>query len=188
MPKYDIRAVRKLTHSELLTNRLTEERALEIERFPIAVILQDVRSLYNVGSIFRSADAFRISKLFLTGYTPFPPRKEISKTALGAERTVPWEHRTSALEAIQELKTAGWNVYAVELAENSSDIVALSPTQFPAAFVLGNELIGLDADVLAACTGAFEIAMHGVKHSLNVAVAAGIVMHQASTVHTSAKQ
>lgn len=176
--------MRKLTYDELTSRRLTLESIRNAERFPFVIILQDVRSLYNVGSIFRTADAFRAGALILTGYTPSPPRKEISKTALDAEKTVPWKYYRTTLEAIAEMRQDGWKVYAIEVAHESRDLSTMSRRDFPAVFVLGNELSGVSDDVINICDGAFEISMHGVKHSLNVAVAAGITMYQAATVCT----
>ena len=104
---YDIRCVRKLTHEELITRRLTDEEARSTSRHPISVILEDIRSLYNVGSIFRSADAFLVQELVLCGFTPTPPRKEIAKTALGADETVPWTAAETSLEAITHQERGG---------------------------------------------------------------------------------
>ncbi|MBI2794622.1 MAG: RNA methyltransferase [Ignavibacteria bacterium] len=177
--------MRKLTFEELTSRRMTLDSIRAAERFPFAIILQDVRSLYNVGSIFRTADAFRANMLILTGFTPSPPRKEISKTALDAEASVPWKYYRSTLEAIGEMRQNGWKIYAVEVAHESRGIPSLSQQDFPAVFVLGNELSGVTDDIMAECDGAFEISMHGVKHSLNVAVAAGIIMYQAATICTS---
>lgn len=177
--------MKKLTYDELTSRRMTLDSIMTAERFPFGIILQDVRSLYNVGSIFRTADAFRASMLILTGFTPSPPRKEISKTALDAEATVPWKYYHSTLEAIADMRRNGWKVHAIEVAHESRDISTLSRSVFPAVFVLGNELTGVTDEVMAECDGAFEISMHGVKHSLNVAVAAGITMYQAATLFTS---
>lgn len=174
--------MRKLTHEELVAQRLTAEQALQVPRYPITLVLEDIRSLYNVGSIFRSADAFRVERLVLTGYTPQPPRKEISKTALGADETVPWTYVASTADAVTQLKADGVHVFAVELAESSLPLAALSSMllelpQARIALVLGNELTGVSAIVMGLCEGAVEIPMFGTKHSLNVAVAAGIVLH-----------
>lgn len=175
----------KLTHQQLSLLRLTEAESADAPRHPVIVVLENIRSRYNVGSIFRSADAFRIEQLVLTGYTPTPPSSEISKTALGSERTVPHRYVASAVDAVQELQTLGWNVYALELAQPAVALhmVATIPNNgkscFPLAFVVGNELTGLTNEVLDMCNGAVYIPMYGVKHSLNVAVAAGIAMYQA---------
>lgn len=171
--------MRKLTHQELVSQRLTTEEAGSVHRFPITVVLDDIRSLYNVGSIFRSADAFRVQQLVLTGFTPTPPRKEISKTALGADETVPWIYVPTAADAVTMLKDQGAKVLAVELTQNASCIMHHEFGIMHHALVLGNELTGVKQEVLDQCDGAVMIPMYGVKHSLNVAVAAGIAMYEA---------
>lgn len=174
--------MRKLTHDDLVAQRLPATQALQAKRYPITLMLEDIRSLYNVGSIFRSADAFRIERILLTGYTPRPPRKEISKTALGADETVPWTYVESSADAVEQLKAEGVRVFAVELAESSLPLSAItslllaSPSSH-VALILGNELTGVSSSVMGLCEGAVEIPMFGTKHSLNVAVAAGIVLH-----------
>lgn len=174
--------MKKLSHAEILPNRLTPEIALANKRHPITLVLDNIRSLYNVGSIFRTADAALVSEIILCGYTPAPPRVEIEKTALGAVDTVPWQYQQSALNAVLELRGKGVKVFAVEITDSSRSYDALVDEDFPLALVLGNELTGIDTDVLAACDGALEIPMYGVKHSLNVSVAAGIVVFEAVRV------
>ncbi len=177
--KYDIRRVRKLTYEELLAQRLSDEQVHQVPRHPIAVILEDIRSLYNVGSIFRSADAFLVQELILTGFTPTPPRKEIAKTALGADLSVPWTSSASAVDAVRERADAGWTVLALELAHDALPMASLAAHHYPLCLVVGNELTGVSAEVLQACHGAVQIPMFGVKHSLNVAVATGIALYEA---------
>jgi tRNA G18 (ribose-2'-O)-methylase SpoU len=164
----------KLIHAEILEQRLTVEQALAAERHPIVGVIEDVRSLYNVGSCFRTADAMLLRKLILTGYTPVPPRKEITKTALGATETVPWEYQRSPVEAVLGLKAAGYRVYALEITAGSIPIDRLEVPGFPVAIVIGNEIAGVGQETLDVCDGALEIPMFGVKHSLNAAVAFGI--------------
>jgi tRNA G18 (ribose-2'-O)-methylase SpoU len=171
--------LRKLRHDELEALRLSNETALAAERHPVSLLLHNIRSLYNVGSLFRTCDAALAQKLILCGYTPAPPRKEIEKTALGAVDSVPFEYRASSLEAIMSLRAEGMRVYGLELAAGSRSIFSLAKEDFPLCFVVGNEIAGVDDEVLAACDGAFDIPMYGVKHSLNVAVAAGIALFQA---------
>lgn len=169
--------IRKLTYENILEQRLTEEQALASQRHPVVGVLEDVRSLYNVGSCFRTADAMLLERLVLTGYTPIPPRKEISKTALGAERSVPWESIPDPLVAIAKLQQAGYVTYALELAEGSIPLDELDGwrnEKRPIAFIAGNEISGVRPETLALCDGALSIPMFGVKHSLNVAVAFGI--------------
>jgi tRNA G18 (ribose-2'-O)-methylase SpoU len=171
--------MKKLSHAEILQNRLTPEIAITGKRHPITLILDNIRSLYNVGSIFRTADAALVSEIILCGYTPSPPRAEIEKTALGAVDTVPWRYESSAKETVIELQIRGWNVFAIEITDSSRNYDSLTAKDFPLAVVLGNELVGIDSEVLAACNGAVEIPMYGVKHSLNVSVAAGIAVFEA---------
>lgn len=137
------------------------------------LIAHDIRSLHNVGAIFRSADAFGVEKLYLTGYTETPPRKEIAKVALGSQDRVAWEKR-DALEVVNELKGKGIKVYALDNREGAVDIRTVDGGKI--ALILGNEVEGVPADLLAACDGTAEILMPGAKRSLNVAVAAGIAL------------
>lgn len=171
--------MKKLSHAEILPLRLTPEAALDNTRHPIILLLDNVRSLYNVGSIFRTADSALVAQIILCGYTPHPPRIEIEKTALGAVDTVPWRYEKDAVAVIRELQAAGWKVFAVEITDASRQYDSLTQADFPAVLVLGNELVGIEQSVLEATDAALEIPMYGVKHSLNVSVAAGIVVFEA---------
>jgi len=144
---------------------------------PVAAVLDNIRSLWNVGSIFRSADAAGVEKLVLAGFTGRPPRAEISKTALGAEESVPWEEAASAAEAVERLRAEGRFVIALESTASSAP-VAEADVRFPCALVLGNEVAGLGEEVRAAADAVCHIPMHGVKGSLNVAVAAGVAFYE----------
>lgn len=166
--------MRKLIHAEIEEMRLTGERALAAQRHPVTGVLEDVRSLYNVGSCFRTADAMLLEQLILSGYTPTPPRKEIAKTALGATESVPWQYVRDAAEAVRTLRARGCRVYALEITDSSVRLDRLAPFDGPVAFVAGNEISGVSARTLDECDGAIEIPMFGAKHSLNVAVAFGI--------------
>lgn len=168
--------MQKLSHEELVSARLTAEQAAVALRHPITVVLHNIRSLYNVGSIFRTADAFAIERVVLCGYTPSPPRKEISKTALGAELVVPYSVSTSTIDAVRELRSSGYTVLAAEITSHPLYAEDLLPAVFPLAIVMGNELSGVPNEVILECNGAIEIPMYGTKHSLNVAVAAGILL------------
>lgn len=178
--------MKKLDHSELVAQRLTESDANTLPRQPLVVVLQNIRSLYNVGSIFRTADAMRVAELVLTGYTPSPPNIAISKTALGADRTVPWTQVQHTADALGDLRRRGFRIFALELTDSSRSVRSIAPSDLPMALVLGNEIAGVTQDVLDLCDGAFEIPMYGVKHSLNVAVAAGIAMYAATHLSTDA--
>ena len=167
---------RKLTTSEL--NRLSAEEFRTHQKFPIIIVLDNVRSGLNVGSIFRSADAFNIEKIICCGITPTPPNREVLKSALGSTETVEWEHASVTLEKVEKLKVEGVKVYAVEQTENSVFLNEFERDPgVTYAFVLGNEVDGVDQSVIDSCHGALEIQQHGTKHSLNVAVCAGVVMH-----------
>ncbi len=168
--------LRKLEYEEILSERLSEETALAAERHPVVGLLEDIRSLYNVGSCFRTADALLLERLVLTGYTPAPPRKEISKTALGAERSVPWERIESSVEAVGKLRDEGYVIWGLELAEGAIPLDRLEGVPERVALVVGNEIGGIRSETLPLCDRAVSIPMYGVKHSLNVAVAFGIAM------------
>lgn len=163
----------KLTMDEL--HRLTKEEFEEVEKLPIVMVLDNVRSLSNVGAVFRSADAFRISELFLCGITACPPHREIHKTALGADETVCWRYFDSTVEACHELKSMGYRIIAVEQVEDSVMLQDFK-VERNMAFVLGNEVDGVSEDVLPFCDCALEIPQQGTKHSLNVSVCSGIIM------------
>ncbi len=158
-------------------NRKTVTEFKQAEKQSIIVVLDNIRSMHNVGSVFRSADAFLIKAVFLCGYTPQPPHRDIHKTALGATETVDWIYFPSTVEAVQSLNSEGYEVYAVEQAEGSTQLNKLNWTrQTPLAVVFGNEVEGVSTDVLPLTKGCIEIPQFGMKHSLNVSVAAGIVL------------
>lgn len=171
--------MRKLNHDEIAENRKKPEQISDSMRLPLYALLDNVRSLYNVGSIFRSSDGALIRKLFLTGYTPAPPRREIEKTALGATMTVPWQHYQDPMDAVRELRAAEVRICAVELTNAGRPHYQLTPSDFPLCFVFGNELTGISKEVLEASDIAVEIPMYGHKQSLNVAVSCGIVLYDA---------
>lgn len=145
--------------------------------FPIHVVLENIRSAFNVGAVFRTSDAAAIEKLWLTGITPYPPHNRIPKTALGATETVSWEYKKDPLETIQQLKANGITPVAAELTKGSIDYTKFEyPT--PVALVLGNEITGVSEDALELCETAVEIPMHGTKKSLNVEVSYGIIVYE----------
>jgi tRNA G18 (ribose-2'-O)-methylase SpoU len=164
--------------------RLTVEEFREAKKLPLVVVLDDVRSMYNVGSVFRTGDAFRIERVCLCGITSTPPSTEIHKTALGAEDSVAWQYYPSALEAIESLKADGYEVLSIEQVHGSTmlqDFVPLSDKKY--AVVFGNEVKGVHQEVVDASDGCLEIPQFGTKHSLNVSVTAGIVIwHFAKTL------
>lgn len=166
---------RKLKITEL--NRISTEEFKEAEKMPLVVVLDNIRSLHNIGSVFRTSDAFRIACIYLCGITAVPPHPEMHKTALGAEFTVDWKYVDNAVETVDNLRQAGYTVYAVEQAEGSVmlDQLALDRTR-KYAVVLGNEVKGVRQEVIDHCDGCIEIPQYGTKHSLNVSVTAGIVI------------
>lgn len=146
-------------------------------KFPLAVVLDNVRSLNNIGSVFRSCDAFCIDRLYLCGITASPPSVEIHKTALGAEDSVCWKHFDSTADALEELRSEGWTLCAVEQAANSVSLETFTPESGKKyAVVLGHEVYGVEQSVVDACDIVLEIPQFGTKHSLNVAVTAGVIM------------
>lgn len=166
---------RKLKLWEL--DRVSEEQFKEQEKFPITVILNDIRSLNNIGSFFRTADAFNVEKIYLCGITAIPPHREIHKTAIGATDSVVWEHRSSIVELVKELRSQGIQVCSIEQAEKTTllqAVAALPGEKF--ALVFGNEVNGVDQEVIDLSDAIIEIPQFGTKHSLNVSVCAGIVM------------
>ena len=169
----NVKTMRKLSMDEL--NRLDKEDFERAEKLPIIIVLDNIRSLSNVGAFFRSADAFRIGELFLCGITAYPPHREIHKTALGADETVKWRYFESTEAACQALKAEGYRIFAVEQVEGS---VPLQDFVFEphTAFILGNEVEGVSEETLPYCEGAIELPQAGTKHSINVSVCAGIVM------------
>ena len=163
--------MRKLKMDEL--GRKSVEEFKLSQKIPLVVVLENVRSAYNVGSVFRTADAFLIEAIYLTGYTAKPPHKEIKKTALGAEETVQWKHFTNAGGAIEELRLNGFKVFAIEQVLNSISLEKISVTD-KTALIFGNEVSGIEQSTIALCDGCIEIPQLGMKHSLNIATAAGV--------------
>lgn len=143
---------------------------------PVCVVLDNVRSMHNIGSAFRTGDAFRIEKLYLCGITATPPHREIHKAALGATESVDWEYREDTLALVRDLTARGYAVYAVEQTENSTPLQAFGEATQPIALVFGNEVHGVQQAVVDACRGTVEIPQEGTKHSLNVSVSIGIVL------------
>lgn len=171
--------MKKLLHAEIAAARLSEEDAAKPEdRFPLIAILDNIRSMYNVGSIFRTSDGARIEAIYTVGYTPHPPRKEIEKTALDATRTVPFKHFQTMAEAIEHCKNKGYKIAALELTDTSRSVFDLMENDFPMALVIGNEITGVSDEALELCDESFFIPMYGAKHSLNVAVAYGVAVFE----------
>jgi tRNA G18 (ribose-2'-O)-methylase SpoU len=167
--------MRKLSMDEL--NRKSVDEFKDADKNKVIVVLENIRSMQNVGSVFRTADAFLVEAIYLIGYTPQPPHRDIHKTALGATETVNWKYFQKTVEAIDELKEAGYKIFAVEQAEGSillQDYKKADEEQI--AIIFGNEAEGVDQETLLQCDGCIEIPQFGMKHSLNISVAAGVVL------------
>lgn len=161
-------------------NRKSLSEFSDSEKFPVIAVLENIRSAYNIGSVFRTADAFLLQEIIIIGYSATPPHKEIAKTALGAENSVKWSHYKTAKEAIHYLKENGFLVLGVEQTTESIQLQQLPKfAGQPTAFIFGNEVTGVEKDTLMHCDGCLEIPQFGTKHSLNVSVAAGIVLWEA---------
>ncbi|MFZ9004586.1 MAG: RNA methyltransferase [Robiginitalea sp.] len=166
--------MRKLKNEEL--GRLDADAFKEAPKTPVVLVLDNIRSLHNVGSVFRSADAFRIEKIYLCGITAAPPHKDIRKTALGATETVAWEYRENTVSLLESLRDTH-ECWAVEQADGSVSLEEFQPDLTKRyAFVLGHEVRGVSQEAINSCRGVVEIPQQGTKHSLNIAVAAGVVL------------
>ena len=167
--------MRKLKITEL--NRLSVDEFKQANKLPLVVVLDEVRSLHNIGSVFRTSDAFLVNCIYLCGITATPPHAEIHKTALGAEDTVDWIYKGHTLDAVKELHDEGYTVLAIEQVEGSTMLNDLTLEEGKKyAIVMGNEVKGVQQDVVNACDGCIEIPQYGTKHSLNVSVTTGIVL------------
>ena len=157
--------------------RMSVEEFKSAEKTPITVVLENIRSMHNVGSVFRTADAFRIEKIYLCGYTPLPPHRDIHKTALGSTETVDWEGYENPEEAIAHLKNQGYKIYAIEQVHNSimlNELVVSANEKI--ALIFGNEADGVSEELIGMADACIEIPQAGSKHSFNISVAAGIVL------------
>ena len=166
--------MRKLKLNEL--NRVSVAEFKEQEKVPLIVVLENIRSLNNVGSIFRTCDAFAVEKLFLCGITVQPPHREIRKTAIGATESVNWEYCETTLQAIEKCKAVGYDCFAVEQTKNSIYLDKLVQKNKKIALVFGNEVDGVAQDSIDICNGSIEVPQWGTKHSFNVSVTTGIVL------------
>lgn len=157
--------------------RMTVDEFKQSQKLPIIVVLENIRSAYNVGSVFRTGDAFLIEAVYIIGYSAVPPHKEIKKTALGAEESVSWKHFPNAAAAIADLRELGYKVFSVEQAEGSISLEKLEQQEGEKiAVIFGNEVTGVEQSTIAASDGCIEIPQLGMKHSLNIATAAGVVL------------
>jgi len=168
--------MKKLSHDEISKNRSTLETLHTVKKLPVYVLLNSIRSSYNVGSIFRTSDGAMIEKLYLCGYTPHPPKKEVLKTALGSQDSVSWEYVKDPKEVILKLKSQGIKICALELTDESFPYYKVNKNDFPLCLLIGNEITGVSQDLLDLCDFSIEIPQYGIKQSLNVAVAYGIAI------------
>ena len=166
--------MRKLLHEEI--PRLAPEKARSVKKHPVTVIVDNVRSIHNVGSFFRTADGAWIEELILTGITGTPENRALHKTALGAQDTISWSYHPDALEAVHQFKAKGYRIIALEITDSPRLVQDLTLEDFPAALVVGNELSGIHTDIVAQADYALEIPQYGTKQSLNVSVAFGIAL------------
>ena len=166
--------MRKLSMDEL--GRMSVADFKVAPKKPIVVVMDQIRSMHNVGSVFRTADAFLINGICLCGFTPLPPHRYIHKTALGATESVDWMYYEQTTDAVIALKNQGYKVYAIEQTEGSIPLNQFKKTEAPIAFVFGNEVDGVDQSVIELCDGVIEIPQWGMKHSLNISVAAAVVL------------
>jgi tRNA G18 (ribose-2'-O)-methylase SpoU len=175
----EIVLMRKLTHAEIITRQVSK---IDAPRLPVCVVVNNIRSLHNVGTIFRTADGAGVEKIWLCGITGYPPQGGIAKTALGAENHVPWEYREDVFSLLKELKDTGYSIVLLEQMQGSVSHDSFKP-KFPLCLVIGNEISGVADELQSISDAAIEIEMSGIKNSLNVAVAFGIVVYQLRSQH-----
>lgn len=170
--------MRKLSHPEIKSERKEIDKIHEYKRNPIYVICDNIRSIFNVGAIFRTSDGAFIEKIYLTGYTPYPPRKEIEKVALGATESVPWEYFKNPLEVVSILKKQGIKIAVLEITDQKNYYWNISKQDFPICLIIGNEISGVSKELIDEADIAIELPMLGMKQSLNVSVAFGIAVYE----------
>ncbi|MBI45738.1 MAG: RNA methyltransferase [Candidatus Marinimicrobia bacterium] len=177
----------KRTNDELKADRPTLDEVKGIPRLPISILVENVRSVHNVGSIFRSADGFGADRIYLTGYTAYPPREDLSKTALGSEDAVPWEHFENPIDAAKKIIKRGISLVLIEQTIRSKSIYEID-WSFPICFIVGNEVKGVSEELSKLATIHAEIPMRGVKQSLNVSVATGVAGYEFSRIYSSLRK
>jgi len=168
--------IKKISDEALKASRPTVEEYKQTEKFPVSVVLENIRSLYNVGSMFRTSDGASIEKLVLSGYTGYPPRKELDKTSLGSVESVDWERYENPVEAVDRYKSMGYQIVALE---HTTESIPYNEAEykFPVCLLLGNEVEGVTDELVSMSDMAVDIPMYGIKQSLNVSVAYGIVIY-----------
>jgi 23S rRNA (guanosine2251-2'-O)-methyltransferase len=166
--------MKKLSHEQISQNRSTLETIGTVRKLPVHVILNSIRSSYNVGSILRTSDGAMVEKIYLCGYTPTPENKDVLKTSLGSQNSVAWEYVENAKDIVTKLKEDGLKIIALELTDKSVPHYSLSKGWFPCVLIVGNEITGVSQELIDLCDHSIEIPQYGIKQSLNVAVAYGI--------------
>ena len=177
----------KRSNDELKADRPTLKEVEFIPRVPISILIENIRSVHNVGSIFRSADGFGAEKIYLTGYTAYPPREDLHKTALGAEDAVPWEYIENPMDAVKKIKKKGISLILIEQTKQSQSIYEIE-WKFPVCFIVGNEVSGVSEGLSSLSDIQAELPMRGVKQSLNVSVAVGVVGYEFARYHIQHRQ
>ena len=177
----------KRTNDELKADRPSIEEIKNIPRLPISILVENVRSVHNVGSIFRSADGFGADRIYLTGYTACPPREDLSKTALGSEKVVPWEHFENPVDAAKKILKQGISLVLLEQTVKSKPIYDIQ-WNFPVCFIVGNEVTGVSEELSDMADIHAEIPMRGIKQSLNVSVATGVAGYEFSRIYSSLRK
>ncbi len=170
--------MKKLTHAEISENRATLDTLHKVEKLPVVVVLNSIRSSYNVGSIFRTSDGAMIEKLYLCGYTPHPPKKDVLKTALGSQDSVEWEFVENPKSVVEKYKSKGYTICALEQTSKNINYSEVRKNNLPLCLIIGNEISGVNQELIDLCDISIEIPQYGIKQSLNVAVAYGIAIFE----------
>lgn len=177
--------MKKLSHAEISENRATLETIKSVDKLPVVVILNSIRSSYNVGSIFRTSDGAMIEKLYLCGYTPHPPKKEVLKTALGSQDSIDWEFEKDPTKVVKKLKSNGYTICALEQTDSNISYSEIKKSNLPLCLIVGNEISGVSQELIDLCDVTIEIPQFGIKQSLNVAVAYGIAIFELRKIYDS---
>ena len=177
--------MKKLSHAEISENRATLETIKDVDKLPVVVVLNSIRSSYNVGSIFRTSDGAMIEKLYLCGYTPHPPKKEVLKTALGSQDSISWEFEEDSVQVVKQLKSKGYTICALEQTDSNISYSELQKSNLPLCLIVGNEITGVNQELIDLCDVTIEIPQFGIKQSLNVAVAYGIAIFELRKIYDS---
>ena len=177
--------MKKLSHAEISENRATLETIKSVDKLPVVVLLNSIRSSYNVGSIFRTSDGAMIKKLYLCGYTPHPPKKEVLKTALGSQDSINWEFEKDPIKVVKKLKSNGYTICALEQTDSNISYSEIKKSDLPLCLIVGNEISGVSQELIDLCDVTIEIPQFGIKQSLNVAVAYGVAIFELRKIYDS---